>query len=162
VLLYGKKKPEIKDPITKEGREIQNAVLNIVYERFLRFLESESRKERNTIHRKKEYQEASLLSHLSRNGLKRVFNYLLEKKMIRKMVFADFLNCLNGKQIIPRNRIYWVTSKSKGYYLFSKICPNFSMKTLNASVAVPKGRFDSNNKPSHGYKEIDNLLQGLI
>lgn len=162
-LLYGKKKFTISNLKNEPTSDIGNVVNNIVYERFLRFLESESQKQKNKSLRKKEYPESSLLSHLNKNQLKRIFKYLVSpnKNMIRKMELADFLNCLSGEQVIPRNRIYWLKSKSMGYDLFDKICSDFSIKKLNASVALPKGRFDSNNKPRHRYKEFDNLLKEI-
>jgi len=162
ILLYDKENPKLKEPYNEPGETITNSVINIIYERFLVFLESESHKNRNITLRTKKSAESPLISIINKKDLKSLYNKLITGKYISNKPFDDFFKCLNGQQAMPRNRIFWKKSKYKAYYFFSKICPNFSVKALNASVVHRLGKFDSNNKPRSGYSEIDILLKEYI
>jgi hypothetical protein len=63
-LLYGKKNPKFKESPTTEGKLLLNSVLNIVYNRFLKFLKSknESNKSSSSKRKKSESVTASSLA----------------------------------------------------------------------------------------------------
>jgi len=125
----------------------------------LNFLEVESR--RNSIKNKvlKKNSTESLISDKNRHQLNVIRKELIKLKYINNIPLDQFVKCLSGKEVFPQERIHWKTSKFRGYYFFSKLCSDFSIKRLNTSVVCIKGKFDSNNKPTIGYEEIDSLLK---
>jgi hypothetical protein len=154
-LLYGKQNPRLKQPYNASGEKIVNCIINIVYQRFLFFLktkESKVRIQTNDVN-------DTLLASLERESVDLLHQLLIRKNYISPISLSNFQRCLSGINFSPGHRIKWKQSKSKCYYLFEKICRNFSVKKLNASVKSPKGEFDSNNQPKHGYIEIDELIE---
>jgi len=159
MLLYGTEEPQKKKECSAAAKLIINSVANIVYERFLVFLNSKYHARNRRVKRIQENEVESLVTLLNKKDLQKVYQLLINNKYINQISLDSFCNCLNGEIINPKNRIRWKKSKSKGYYFFKSICNNFSIKALNASVQCDKGEFDSNNKPANGYAEIDIMLK---
>jgi hypothetical protein len=159
MLLYDVEKPSKKIPHNEIGEKIINSIQNIVYQRFLIFLETE--RQRNSIKIKvaRKNNSESLISNYNRHQLNVIRKELIKLKHINNISLDQFVKCLSGKDIFPHERIHWNTYKYHGYYIFSKICSSFSVKRLNTSVACNKGKFDSNNKPAGEYEELDKVIK---
>ena len=157
-LLYDIEKPTIKTSHNEIGKKIINSILNIAYQRFLNFLEGERRSNVNKIKVTKNNNATSLTSNYDKAKLKIIHKKLISGRYIENIQLSQFLKCLSGNEVFPHERINWKKYKSRGYYFFSKICSSFSIQRLNNSVVYKKGKFDSNDKPGNGYKEIDDLL----
>lgn len=159
VLLYDLEKPTLKNRYNEIGEKIINSIQNIVYQRFLNFLERERNSSLNKLKVSKTKPISSLTSKYDNIKLKNLRKKLLNGKYINNISTENFLKCFSGKQVFPHERIVWKKAKSQGYYFFSSVSDNFTIIRLNNSVVCNKGKFDSNNKPASGYAEIDTLIE---
>ncbi len=160
-LFYGVKKPDFKKHRPNQlAVEAYNIISNIVYFKFLNFLQSQKQSNENKKKRLKQKSGPfSLTTKWSILKLKNLHKTLVDRHYIYDTSFNSFKKCLSGLEIAPPDqRIKWGKSKSKGYYLFKNICDDFSIILLNKSVFIKGKKFDSNDNPRHGYKEIDDLI----
>lgn len=161
MLLYDLESPTLKTPYNEIGAKLINSVQNIVYQRFLNFLERERVSNLNKQKISKQITTNSLTSRYDRDKLKYLHKALTTGNYIKKMPLENFLKCFSGKEVFPHERIFWTKSKSQGYYFFYAVSNNFTIIKLNNSVVCSKGKFDSNNKPDGGYEELDRLIKGV-
>jgi hypothetical protein len=160
MLLYDLENPTLKTPYNEIGAKLINSIHNIVYQRFLNFLERERISNLNKQKISKRITTNSLTSRYDKATLKYLQKALTTGNYINKMPLGNFLKCFSGKEVFPHERIFWKKSKSESYYFFSMVSDDFTIKRLNNSVMFRKGKLDSNNKPANGYAEIDRLIEG--
>lgn len=160
MLLYDLEGLTLKTPYNEIGAKLINSIHNIVYQRFLNFLERERNSNLNKQKISKRITTNSLTSIYDKPTLKYLHKALMTGNYINKIPLDTFLKCFSGKEVFPHERIFWKKSKSESYYFFSTVSDDFTIKRLNNSVMFRKGKLDSNNKPDGGYEELDRLIKG--
>lgn len=106
-----------------------------------------------------------------KRGLLTIYNIEQLKVLHKKLVSGGYISpisvntftyFLSGKPLDDGiEKIQWLKSKKKAFYLFNQIAVGFSLQRMNRTVKTKHKPFDSNDRPSSGYDEIDQLLQSV-
>lgn len=107
---------------------------------------------------KQSLQDKTFKSKLTVIGLEKLYDELINV-YIKPIGKDDFTYYFLDKTITKnKDRIYWIKSKSKAFYLVKEITVNFSIPTMNNCVQSKYLKFDSNDKNKTGYNEIDVII----